>query len=78
MRIHVSAADRYPLRFVDVVELFRHPTVASLAARLSGDARSMARSEAAKSSPDEGRARLEKRRALRGAARGVDAGGTEA
>jgi aryl carrier-like protein len=71
VQVHRRLRAAFPERELAVVELFRYPTVASLAARLdAGAARPGAtRSRRRSGSPDDGRARLERVRSLRRAAR---------
>ncbi|HXK10272.1 MAG TPA: phosphopantetheine-binding protein, partial [Vicinamibacteria bacterium] len=77
VQVHGRLRARFPDRDLPVVDLFRHPTVASLAARLSGEPETSVPEAAATPTARRraGRDRLEKRRELRGATRsgGADA-----
>jgi aryl carrier-like protein len=69
VQVHRRLRERFPGRDLAVVELFRHPTVASLAARLAAGPSGPGGAAARPRSPEAARARLERVRTLRRAAR---------
>jgi amino acid adenylation domain-containing protein len=76
VQVHRRLRERFPERDLAVVELFRHPTVASLAARLAAGPGGLGAAAPRPPSAEAARARVERIRTLRRAAR-LEKGGDE-